>query len=66
MDCRLADILFTGDKFTWQRGRIRERLDHGVANTQWNLLFPSAQLKNGEMVKSDHRPLVVDTEGAQG
>jgi hypothetical protein len=66
MDCGLADIGFIGDNFTWQRGRIRERLDCGVANTQWNLLFPSAQLKNGEMVKSDHRPLVVEIDGTQG
>ncbi|KAG2635964.1 hypothetical protein PVAP13_2NG409003 [Panicum virgatum] len=63
MDCGLVDIGFIGDNFTWQRGWIRERLDRGVANTQWNLLFPSAQLKNGEMVKSDHRPLVVETDG---
>ena len=63
MDCKLADIGFLGDIFTWQRGKIRERLDRGVANAQWNMLFPDAQLKNGEMVKSDHRPLIVDTVG---
>ena len=33
MDCELADIGYLGDVFTWQRGRIRERLDRGVANT---------------------------------
>lgn len=31
-DCELVDIGFTGDMFTWQRGKIRERLDRGVAN----------------------------------
>jgi hypothetical protein len=62
MDCELADIGFSGDVFTWQRGRIRERLDRGVANTQWNILFPEAQLVNGEMVKSDHRPIIVETD----
>jgi hypothetical protein len=64
MDCELADIGFSGDVFTWQRGRIRERLDRGVANVQWNILFQEAQLTNGEMVKSDHRPLIVDTDSA--
>jgi hypothetical protein len=62
-DCELADIGFSGDEFTWQRGRIRERLDRGTANAGWNTLFPNAQLINGEMVKSDHRPLIVNTEG---
>ena len=33
MDCELADIGFLGDVFTWQRGKIIERLDRGVANT---------------------------------
>ena len=37
----------------------------GVANIQWNTLFPEAQLTNGEMVKSDHRPLIVDTDGSR-
>jgi hypothetical protein len=66
MDCELADIGFSGDVFTWQRGRIRERLDRGVANVQWNILFPEAQLTNGEMVKSDHQPLIVDTDSSSG
>jgi len=63
MDCELADIGFSRVEFTWQRGRIRERLDRGTANAGWNTLFPNAQLINGEMVKSDHRPLIVNTEG---
>jgi len=63
MDCELDDIGFLGDGFTWQRGRIREILDRGIANAGWNTLFPNAQLVNGEMVKSDHRPLIVNTEG---
>lgn len=53
---------FSGDIFTWQRGKIRERLDRGVSNAPWNELFPNARLVNGEMTKSDHRPLIVDTE----
>lgn len=41
-------------------------LDRGVTNAQWNMLFPDAQLTNGEMVKSYHRPLVVNTDGSNG
>jgi len=66
MDRELADIGYSGDVYTWQRGKIRERLDMGVANTQWNILFPNVELVNGEMVKSDHRPIIVNTTGASG
>jgi hypothetical protein len=32
MDCGLEDIDFLGDKYTWNSGIIRERLDRAVAN----------------------------------
>ena len=54
-DCGLADIGYTRDIFTWRRGKIRERLDRGIANLEWNIMFPNARLVNSEMVKSDHR-----------
>lgn len=60
-NCHLSDMGYEGDIFTWQRGRIRERLDRGVSNADWNILFPDATLKNGEMMKSDHRPVIVET-----
>ena len=60
--CQLSDLGFEWDKFTWQRGKIRERLDRGVVNVQWRQLFPNASLTNSEMTKSDHRPIVVETE----
>jgi hypothetical protein len=43
-------------------GKIRERLDRGVANPEWNIMFPNARLVNGKMVKSDHRPLTVNMD----
>jgi hypothetical protein len=52
IDCELFDMGFSGDSFTWQRGKVRERLDRGVTNVQWNLLFPLACLVNGGMTKS--------------
>lgn len=60
-DCALSDMGYNGDIFTWQRGRIRERLDRGVSNAQWNALFPTARLENGGMLNSDHSPLIVET-----
>jgi endonuclease/exonuclease/phosphatase family metal-dependent hydrolase len=61
-DCALADMGYTGDIFTWHRGKMRERLDRGVVNAQWRNMFPSAELVNGEFLKSDHRPICVNTE----
>lgn len=63
-DCDLVDMGYSGDMFTWQRGKIRERLDRGVTNAQWNAMFPSANLRNCETLKSDHRPLVVEMDQA--
>jgi len=56
IDCELSDMGYIGDKFTWQRGKMRERLDRGVTNNQWNVLFPGVGLVNSEMLKLDHRP----------
>ncbi|XP_021309167.1 uncharacterized protein LOC110432706 [Sorghum bicolor] len=65
-DCGLSDMGYSGDIFTWHRGRIRERLDRGVINDQWRDMFPNAKIVNGEYLKSDHRPLSVRTEALQG
>ena len=48
-DCELVDMGFTSDIFTWHRGKIRERLDRGVTNAQWNTKFPNVGLVNGEI-----------------
>jgi hypothetical protein len=61
-DCHLEDMGYIGDLFTWRRENVRERLDRGVVNEDWNSLFPNASLINSESVRSDHRPLLVDTD----
>jgi endonuclease/exonuclease/phosphatase family metal-dependent hydrolase len=61
-DCELEDMGYIGDIFTWRRGNLRERLDRGAVNQAWNNLFPNASLINSETTRSDHRPLLVDTE----
>jgi hypothetical protein len=38
-DCNLADFGYTGHKFTWHRGLIRERLDRALTNEAWNSFF---------------------------
>jgi hypothetical protein len=61
-DCELEDMGYVGDLFTWRRGKLRERLDRGVVNEQWNNIFPFASLINSETTRSDHRPLLLNTE----
>jgi hypothetical protein len=60
--CELHDMGCTGDKFTWRRAEVRERLDRAVCNSDWKLLFPLASVSNEPHFRSDHRPVLVDTE----
>jgi hypothetical protein len=62
MDCGLEDLGFSGDVFTWKRGRIRERLDRGIANGDWSVMHPEASVQHLDYIKSDHRPILVNTE----
>ncbi|XP_051204973.1 uncharacterized protein [Lolium perenne] len=61
-DCNLHDLGFLGDPFTWHRGRIRERLDRAVADHDWLLMHPEATLTHLDCMKSDHRPILLETE----
>lgn len=62
VECGLANLGFTGDKFTWERSRrtdhwVSERLDRGLATVTWNNLFPCAEFRVHEFSTSDHLPL---------
>ena len=63
VDCQLDDMGYKGEIFTWRRRRLRERLDKGVRNGAFHALFPNATITNVEHSKSDHLPLVLDSEG---
>jgi hypothetical protein len=62
VDCDLDDMGFSGDVFTWKRGRIRERLDRAVASGSWLATHPNAKLIHLEYIRSDHRPILLDTK----
>lgn len=64
----MIDLGFHGPPFTWSNKRhgqalIRERLDWGVANGAWRLLFPRATIKHCPRTSSDHAPILMDTFG---
>ena len=61
-DCELEDIGFSGDTFTWKRGCIKERLDRAVVNGEWSAMHPGYVLQHLEYAKSDHRPILLDTD----
>jgi hypothetical protein len=66
--CGLEDLGYLSGKFTSRRKRsrhgvgMREILDRACENEAWPLLFPHACLLNQEGLRSDHRPILLDTE----
>lgn len=68
--CDLRDLGFVGDAFTWRNKQfqandyIRERLDRAVANGAWREGYPLVLVRNGDPYHSDHRPVIITTEGA--
>ena len=65
--CGLMDLGFQGPRFTWTNKipnwqcNIKERLDRGVGNFEWKILFPMAEIHHLPRVKSDHCPILLDT-----
>ncbi|XP_021833608.1 uncharacterized protein LOC110773399 [Prunus avium] len=61
---QLIDLGFSGAKFTWcnkrnTEGIIWKRLDRGLSNISWRLLFPEAHLSHLTRVNSDHCPIMI-------
>ena len=62
------DLGFQGPRFTWTNkslawnGPIQERLDSGLGNAKWKLLFPTAEIHHLPRVKSDHCPIMLLTD----
>ncbi|XP_060965251.1 uncharacterized protein LOC133034222 [Cannabis sativa] len=68
----LIDLGFIGPPFTWVKSSKqpsagkslkRARLDRGLASTDWRILFPDAVLNHLSASTSDHRPILLDTNG---
>jgi hypothetical protein len=60
------DLGFSGPKFTWTNKRVgwanvRERLDRGLCNVDWQSLFPNVRVRHLLAHNSDHNPIILDT-----
>ena len=60
------DLGFSGPRFTWTnrrvgRANIRERLDRGICNVDWQSLFPCVGVKHLTTPNSDHNAILLDT-----
>ena len=65
-----VDLGFSGPKFTWSNRKvgwanIRERLDRGICNAEWQALFPKAGVRHLVGPNSDHNPIILDTHMEQ-
>ena len=65
----LIDLGFTGPQFTWSRGlnpasRKYARLDRGLCNQDWRLLFEEASVHHLLQNQSDHCPLLISPTGS--
>jgi hypothetical protein len=65
-DLGAVDLGFSSNKFNWcnrrwGKGCIRERLDRSIASTEWRVLFPKTVLYHLGAIRSDHAPLLLDT-----
>jgi hypothetical protein len=59
------DLGFSDSKFTWSNRRvglanIRERLDRGLCNADWQQVFPKAGVRHLVAANSDHNPILLD------
>ncbi|KAA3480199.1 reverse transcriptase [Gossypium australe] len=66
-ECQLADLGYSGNWFTWERGNlpetnIQERFDRGVGNEEWRSLFPDFIVYHLPHSFSDHCPILINTE----
>lgn len=66
--CGLFHLHTTGGKFTWHRHcvgyhHMAKRLDRGIANLDWRLVFPEAFVEVLCILHSNHNPLLLRVGG---
>ena len=70
-NCGLLDLGFQGPRFMWTnknpiwQHNIKERLDRGLGNAKWKLLFLTAEISHLPHVKFDHCPILLNTDPSE-
>ena len=63
-ECRLIDLKYQGQKFTWinkrENGLIKKRIDRALVNLVWLEKYPRTQVFNLPIVGSNHGHVLVD------
>ncbi|XP_028752651.1 uncharacterized protein LOC114712302 [Neltuma alba] len=62
-DCNLLEIPVVGDRFTWERNDVKERLDWAFRNFNWEINHPHMKAHHKLRFKSNHRMIVVSDGG---
>ncbi|PKU60524.1 threonine dehydratase [Dendrobium catenatum] len=60
LSCNLIDIGFVGDKYTWNRGHLWQRLDRVLFNDAWINYFNCTKVQHLTRTLSDHSPLLIN------
>ena len=60
--CSVTHLGNHGERFTWQRGGTKERLDCFLADCWWSNKFPSVEVKMLPRYHSDYNALLLSTE----
>lgn len=64
----LLELSYKGHAYTWFSKRfghqaILQQLNRALMSTDWLACFPRAQLLHGDLLASDHRPLLLSLFG---
>ena len=58
-DCRLIDPGFDGQRYTWAKNNLFERLDRMLVGESWASTFASTRVTHLPRICSDHGPLLM-------
>ncbi|XP_020694935.2 uncharacterized protein LOC110108584 [Dendrobium catenatum] len=58
--CSLMDIGYSGNRFTWHRGHLWQRLDSVLFNNSWVNTFNLTKVEHLSRTLSDHSPLLIN------
>ena len=64
-DCYMEDMGFRGQRFTWQRGLLHERLDRYVCNTELKNMPCQLEVVNLARIQYDHSPILLSFKSRQ-